>query len=249
MCLGFSLFASGHSFFFVLPPPLFLPSPSLPPASPFLHPRAGTVDRRTEENARFRLSSSPVPLPSLAPGPIYVGVDQRSGIWSLSSSREITDRRSSSAARAVDSSHRASRCGHQSLVKARLVVEMPMREGGKRTRLQTLPIAMRNLRSSSPSPPRLLLARCENWKRARWPFRFRLSIKLDRRSHDSIPMYICIHIYIYTYIYIYMYVYIMCEMLKCGIFLQQKETRSHAMSIIRRFISRVASRASSKVQK
>lgn len=50
---------------------------------------------------------------------------------SLVSSREITDRCSSSVARA-DSSHRASRCEHQSLVKARLlVVDIPMREGGR----------------------------------------------------------------------------------------------------------------------
>lgn len=137
-------------------PSLFLPAVvlssssfllSLFLSSPFLHsfilslPELSTRRRRKTHNS----DSPPPPLPPLSislslssclshfvfHAHLDLRPSQRSGVWPLSSSREITDRCSSSVARA-DSSHRASRCEHQSLVKAwLLVVEIPMREGGR----------------------------------------------------------------------------------------------------------------------
>jgi len=129
-------------------PSLFLPQRSsflLRPSSsllPFLHsfilslPGLSTRGRRKTHN-----SDSPSPTLSLSlllclshfvfHAHLDLRRSQRSGVWPLSSSREITDRCSSSVARA-DSSHRVSRYEHQSLVKAwLLVVDIPMREGGR----------------------------------------------------------------------------------------------------------------------
>jgi len=94
------------------------PSFSIPPA--LAEPSTGGR-RKTHDSA-----SPPLSYPSPPRRSTSESInDPESG---LSSPREITDRRSSSVARAADSSQRASRCGHQSLVNARLVVEMPMRE-------------------------------------------------------------------------------------------------------------------------
>lgn len=124
MCFVLSLFASGHSFFFIPRPPLFLSS-SIPSSLRCRNRRREDGGKRIILFLSFALSSPPAPPFTLIP--IYVGANDPESGLSLVFSRD-----NGSSLLVVGSARRfVSQSGHQSLVKARLVVEIPMPEGGR----------------------------------------------------------------------------------------------------------------------
>lgn len=99
MCFTFSLFVSSHPFFFVLPPLFSLSLHSFILSLPELSTRGR---RKTHNSDSPSLSSLSLRLSYFV---FHAHLDlrrsQRSGVWPLSSSRKITDRCSSSVARAL----------------------------------------------------------------------------------------------------------------------------------------------------